>query len=1173
MRRSRTMFLLLSAAWVLSMTAGIAACNEPEQPDLSGGESTTFVTDKAPDELSPENAVFAFLQKQKDLGSYKITAEGIAKADFLGYEQKIQNVIYKNGEDYLSQAQSESALVKMKHQSFSKGGKVVYRDNFEGEMKVASKEDYKKVYGLTADDVTLGGYIVNAKTLRYAALEKTEGDTLTYYLRLAGDRSLESGSAVESATAGIRVQAKAYGSLDNLPVFSDVDVRLTVKRDWTPVGYDSECSYDCKKVFEMSVKQTLSCTYSDVNGKVEIPGATEFNEKLGTEPSEVKTFQGETSVFMQMTSALGGALDETGALSLPVTANVNTFGAPFDLNGTLDVKLKKEALNRGEFSDAFTARLDVSLSNVPLVSDIANTLTVRYPGDGVLLLMLGNEEGYPVTYAADLSAFGFKGLDGLSAGDLQSAAEKVVTIEKTATGYSVALKPALVEKLNEAFGNLLGKLETKLGDTHGLVRSLLGTTLTGLTVELNGLEKTTGVSLAVEGALENVTKGEKIGVSIDTKLLGGAIQAPITGDLMIRLDPTAVWSGDYYAIAKAHLFLDFTPAADLLDMLGMFSSVAQIPAFLGAMRSLDLYYTGDGILTIGFNDEAGLPINVSEVDLKQISAGNVSALDGEEQPSVSLLPFILTVDKNSVKFALGESTVAAIAAAYNWLIEGLVADAKEAMGNDPFMGPMAETVLRGFLDAEINAVEFFLGASPENKTMFDFSIKGVPYQNTETVRLLGFTLTDKEALTEDERDALTAGMGAAKLKEQNAKAADYTKRLQTLIDGLDVTDDGKDAYLDKVTALQNEINAQEGAEKIKSLMANGSYLAAVNDQDTKIVLTAKLYRARVEDFKGKLQAVSETSDEAAWDALNALYDSAKSESGISVPAIKSDDVLLAAIGEHAIQDYLTKRDAHETAMAEDLATKIQAANEAFESAETRDELTAALTRIVKEFKPAYDKLPAEKQANTGYQDYLSNVYFKNIDAVTKEFQAVQTTLTDLLAEPEKATIDALIDAMEALAAADAWAYGYNYWETTSNSDPMEWGAWVNALKPANVSAEQSQKISALTTVKNALIKGVTAKEIATQFKELIHDNVKELMEQVSPCRTAGTDGAADTWNFELLGLEDAAEKTALLKKIHGFRYMISKVLPNAQCNAIWDEDIAKKISKHILIIGMKKSSA
>ena len=71
---------LLSGACILSLAAGVAACGDSgnnETPTVvEPGTSSTLVTNKSPDQLTPENAIFAFLQKQSELQSYVITSEG-----------------------------------------------------------------------------------------------------------------------------------------------------------------------------------------------------------------------------------------------------------------------------------------------------------------------------------------------------------------------------------------------------------------------------------------------------------------------------------------------------------------------------------------------------------------------------------------------------------------------------------------------------------------------------------------------------------------------------------------------------------------------------------------------------------------------------------------------------------------------------------------------------------------------------------------------------------------------------------------------------------------------------------------------------------------------------------------------------------------------------------------
>ncbi len=1174
MHKSKKIALIIvSGALAAACAAGMAACGK-EIPLGESGSSSTLVTSRSPEKLTPEEALYAFLQKQSELQSYMITAEGTAVASLAGYKQDIHNITYKNGEDYLNQASSDSLLVKMKHQSFSKGGKVVYRNSFDGEMSVAEKEDYKKVYGFTADEVTLGGYIINPKTLRYAELESAEGDTLTYHFRLAGDQSVENGSATESATTGIRLQAKAYGSLDNLPGYSDVDMRLTIKKDWTPVSYVSSCSYTARKVFDMSVKETITSTYSKVNEEVEIPNVEAFNQKLGTTPSKPVPPK-ETDPLMGLATAFGNTVEGDHALEAPVSVGLGAFGAKKALSGELTLKLRQDALERGDLQEAFSLRLDLSLADMPLISKLANTLTVRYQGDGLLLLMLGNRtEGktaylftYPVDVSEAFSSASEGGIEGLIAdmGSLFSA-------EKTEAGYMLSIKEEALTKLNTAFRGLLEGFAQKVGDTHGYIMSLLGANFTGVNADLAvkaeaGAEKISALSLDLAGTLENVTLGEKIAVSIDTKLIGGAIAQPFTGDLDIRLNPAAIWAGDYYAAVKAHLNLDLTPASNLIMLIGMVGSmIPDLPSWLNAnLSSLDLYYTGDGILTLAFNNAEGLPMGMTEVDLKSLLSGGLPAIPGLGGEGQTGLPqFTLEVKENGIRFALGEKIVSALADAYNGLVESLI---EKATASDPT--GFAEGIIGGWLGGQITGVEFFLGKTEEGKLTFDLAIFAIPAtaQDGVPVRFIGLTITHKEELTEEESADLTADKAVGDLKAANAKATEYAEKLQKFIDEMDVTEGGYVKYVEAVTALQNEIDGQDPA--VKTLMSNSSYLAETTvgeEKSTVLLLTAKLYHDRATDFKEKAETITAASEETAWDALNALYDKNTTVQGIAVPAIKENEVLKTAVGDDTIQTYLTKRNAHETQVAEDLAEKIATAKTAFNAEENqnRDGWTAALTQIVNEFKPVYDKLPDELKESTGYRDFVAEVYEKNVDEVTKEYQAVKSELEALIKQGNSASIDDLLGTMKKLSSAYALYYGNDYW--TSNLDidatKMPWGkTWITALKPTWLEeaalARINQKVTALTALNRDLIKGTTEKSVATVLKDVIKQAVKALYEQIGSCRIVAEEGGAVTWDFSKLSLDDNA-KAALLEKIHGIRFLICKVLPSTEGNAIWEGDVDLK---------------
>ncbi len=1172
MKKTRIAGLLLAGACVFT-AAGLSACafDAPEDPTVQPGESTVLVTNKAPQDLSPENVIYAFLQKQSELQSYVITTEGSAVASLAGYEQDIHNVTYKNGSDYLSQASSDSVLVKMKHQSFSKGGKVVYRNSFDGEMKVAEKSDYVKIYGFTADDVTLGGYVVNAKTLRYAELRKEEGDTLTYYYRLAGDQSLDSGAATESATAGMRLQAKAYGSLDNLPAYSDVDVTLTVKKDWTPVSYTSACSYEARKVFDMSVTQSVTCTYSLVNETVAIPDVEKFNEKIGSTPSEIEQ-PTETDPAMQMLSAFGNSLDEANTLTLPVSVKLGVADAYKTAAGDLKVSVKQAGLESGDYLNAFTLELGLDLSEIPLVSGLANALSLRYVGDGVLLLTLENKTetatskllSYPIDLKDTLS-----GAPALAPDTLQETLGGLLSLEKTETGYTLTLTDEALTQLNTAFSGLLESLKATLGN---FLPSLLDLSFDGLTLELatataEGKETITGLT-AVLDSTPAERAGEAIGFDIEIGLpLSQMLIGSFAGDLELRLNPAALWA-DPYAIALGHLHLDLTPALGILQMVGGFAA-GSLPPFVGpALNSLDVYYAGDGVLTLALNNAEQDPLFVTQVDLKTVQMPALPA----NGAAMLLSEFRFEKQANGVLFALGAPIVEAVNAAYGQLVQTAANYVAQSAGD--LMAPIAGMLVQNMIGAQITNLEFFLGTNDDGKVMFDFAIKGIPTYDAEEDyserRLLALTFTDRDPLTPGQQTALsackeTANALLAQNAQDNATADAFAKKLQPYIENVALTEE----YVQKVDALKEEFDAFPA--NVQTIVSNASFMAdATYNSETysKLYVIYKLYLARAKAFKALLPANDDYTGFESWDAINGLYDKADTshqyDLGVDIPAVKDSAGMKTYIGEARVTAYETARDTHENPLAQELNDKIAASKAKYENATTHDELTAALTEIVKDFKPAYDKLTAKNQKLvTNYQDYVATIYEKNIDEATAEYETVKGELEKLIEQGKEAKIEDLLQTMKKLSSAYAWYSGNDYWTSNALSHTMmAWGnTWVTSLKPTWLAeTEQTaldQKVTALTELNNELIKGETEKTVATALKDVIKQAGQALYTKIGACMVKDEAGAV-TWNFSKFDSESDKNNAALLEQLHGFRFMFLRVLPPTEGNAIWDSDAVLK---------------
>ncbi len=1162
MKKTNLAVLFLSGALAVSAAAGLAACKQEEAPATEKGVSTTLSTNKSPDELTPENAIYAFLQKQTELRSYKITSEGTAVANIAGYKQDIHNTTYKNGDDYLNEASSSSVLVNMKHQSFSKNGKVVYRNSFGGEMKVAEKADYVGVYGFTADDVSLGGYIINARTLRYATLEEKDGDTFTFYMRLAGDKSVEEGSATESSTAAVRLQTKAYGSLDNLPAFSDVDMRLTVKKDWTPVSYSSSCSYEAKKIFGMSVSQSLTSVYSEIGSPVAIPSVEEFNQQLGTVPSEVEPYEGETDALMQLASTVGASFGEQDALAIPVSLSLGASAQEFSLAGELSLRLRKEALGDG-LSDAFVLRFDLDLSGVPYLSQLASKLSVRYVGDGLLLVTLNDGADRALfTYSADLGNV-ISSLGGFSLEQLKTVMQELFTLEKTDSGFRISPKESTLAALNNEYSRMIAALEERLGDTRGYLRSLLGFTFTRLEAGLEGTEKIEGISLTVKAdPAENVTTGEKIGVSVDIGLpLNTLLMGPFTGDLDLRLNPAAILAGDFYAVAEAQLHLDLTPVSMILGLVGTFAPEGSLPPFVGpALNSLDVYYTGDGVLTLTLNNEENQPLFVTQVDLKTVQ---MPALPENLVPSL-LSEFRFEKKENGILFALGAPIVKTVDEAYSQLVQTAVDFITQSAGD---MGSIAGPLVQNMIGAQITDLEFFLGTNDDGKVMFDFAIKGIPTYDAEEDyserRLLALTFTDRDPLTAEQQTALsackeTADALLARNAKDNETAAAFATKLQPYIENVALTEE----YVQAVDALKEEFDAFPA--NVQTLVSNASYMADTEYNEetySKLHVIYEMYLERADAFKALLPEDDDYAGFENWDAINSLYDKADTshqyDLTVVIPAVKDSAGMKTYIGEVRITAYETARDTHENALVEELNEKIAASKTKYENATTHNDLTAALTEIVNDFKPAYDKLTAEtQQLVTDYRDYVAKIYEKNIDGVTAEYNTVKSELETLVEQGKDASIENLLQTMKKLSSAYAWYNGNDYWTSNLRKDTMmAWGnTWVSSLKPTWLAeTEQTaldQKVTALTELDNELIKGETEKTVATTLKDVIKQAGQALYAKIGECRIDGEGGTE--WDFTKFDSDE--NNAALLEQLHGFRFMFSKVLPTTEGNAIWDSD-------------------
>ncbi len=163
---------------------------------------------------------------------------------------------------------SHSSIYSSKHEAYYKGEKVYYHDS-NAEFKLSTLSEYLSVYGTYPFDYAIEGY--NIKEDAILSVSKVETNE-NYSFKFVFDP--------EKATNNVRIQMKAFGQLDDFPIFSSAEIILTVKEDFTPVKYELSSTYKAKKVIETDCKQNYNVTFSDFNQPIEIPKLEEMKEIL-----------------------------------------------------------------------------------------------------------------------------------------------------------------------------------------------------------------------------------------------------------------------------------------------------------------------------------------------------------------------------------------------------------------------------------------------------------------------------------------------------------------------------------------------------------------------------------------------------------------------------------------------------------------------------------------------------------------------------------------------------------------------------------------------------------------------------------------------------------------------------------------------------------------------------
>lgn len=214
------------------------------------------------------NFISLYMTKLASFKNYKSVTKGSTKATVLFIEttQTIDVTSIKGEYCYLKN-ESHGAVDSVHEAYFHDGNALVKNLNEEQFSKVAMN-DYLNSYGVNPYGYNIEGYSINGDAITSISKSATE----TNAFEIVFDN--------EKATNNVRIQMKAFGSLDDYPVFSSIKVTIHVQENLTPIKYVVEASYNAKRFgIDTACQQKYEVTFSDFDANPEIPNLSEIRAK------------------------------------------------------------------------------------------------------------------------------------------------------------------------------------------------------------------------------------------------------------------------------------------------------------------------------------------------------------------------------------------------------------------------------------------------------------------------------------------------------------------------------------------------------------------------------------------------------------------------------------------------------------------------------------------------------------------------------------------------------------------------------------------------------------------------------------------------------------------------------------------------------------------------------
>ena len=402
-------FVKYALLFLLPLT--LIGCGGKKEPSITNKEESTIIKNaKSVDEYlnkkDYKSIAYAFISHIKDeTQSYESETNGTVKAKvaFIDYNIKYNTVTHKSGNKFYSKDISTSALMNVKNEFYMVDKEKILVSKDLKKYNVYTLDDYHKI-SYSPNQYVVMGYVFTDESITKTDLVSDKDDIISVKYTLDN----------ELATNLVKIDMKSNGGLSSYPVFHNIEITLSMKRDFTPVSYSINSVYDATKPIIGTARTTQNgeCLFSKVNEKIVIPNEEFLAEKLGAKPSEIIIDDEEQTVKDELIAAVKKLDFEHGVnVSGDLKLNLDLLSEePLVLNIDTNVLFDMKRLSQDKIYEAFDFYAKVEgdeklNSLISLVKSIAGeklgeyadlldnfkSLTVVYDEAGSLYLMPVNQ--------------------------------------------------------------------------------------------------------------------------------------------------------------------------------------------------------------------------------------------------------------------------------------------------------------------------------------------------------------------------------------------------------------------------------------------------------------------------------------------------------------------------------------------------------------------------------------------------------------------------------------------------------------------------------------------------------------------------------------------------------------------------------------------------------------